>query len=180
MKLKAKRIYLSVLEREHCRKLWEDFEYDFENPTEEPNIGHSIETADNWFDEIQRLQGNTNVRLGIFLNNGEVIGDVALQNIDRANRKCDLGMGIPKLENRCKGYGKEALGLMLSYGFNYMGLERIEANTLSVNIPAQKSLEKLGFVLEGVQRKAVYLCGRYVDRMMYAILKEEYLKTDKK
>ena len=78
MKLQSENIYLSTLEREHCRKLWAEFEYDFENPAEELNIGHSAEKADSWFDEIQSLQGGVNVRMGIFLNSGVVIGDVAL------------------------------------------------------------------------------------------------------
>lgn len=63
---------------------------------------------------------------------------------------------------------------MLDYAFDQLGMERVEANTLSLNIAAQKSLEKLGFMLEGVQRKAVYIFGKKADRMMYAILKEEY------
>lgn len=174
LKLQGKRIYLSALEREDCRKLYEEFEYDFNAPAETLNIGFSVENSDKWFEEIQSLQGNTNVRLGIFLNDGTVIGDVALQNIDRENRKCDIGMGINKLEHRCKGYGKEAVTLMLDYGFDQLGLERIEANTLSLNISAQKSLEKLGFTLEGIQRKAVYIFGKKADRYMYAILKEEF------
>lgn len=79
LKLQGKDIYLAMLTREDCKKLWNDFEYDFENPTEEFNIGHSDEKADGWFDEIQKLQGNQNVRLGIFLNDGTPIGDIALR-----------------------------------------------------------------------------------------------------
>lgn len=174
IKLQADRIYLAALEREDCRKLYREFEYDFSSPAEELNMGHSAENADKWFEEIQSLQGSVNVRLGIFLNSGEVIGDIALQNIDRTNRKCDIGMGMNKLEHRCKGYGKEAVRLMLWYAFENLGLERVEANTLSVNTAAQRSLEQTGFTLEGVQRRAVYLRGNYVDRMMYAMLSEEY------
>ncbi len=103
LKLQGNDIYLALLEREDCKTIWNDFEYDFDNPTEELSIGHSDEKAAGWFEEIQKLQGDVNVRLGIFLNNGSVIGDVALQNIDRVNRKCSMGMGIAKLENRSKG-----------------------------------------------------------------------------
>ncbi len=177
LKLQGNDIYLALLERDHCKALWNDFEYDFDNPTEELNIGHSDEKAAGWFDEIQKLQGDVNVRLGIFLNNGSVIGDVALQNIDRVNRKCSIGMGIAKLENRSKGYGQQALKLMLHYGFQYLGLERITANTLDVNIGAQRSLEKCGFALEGRERKSVYLNAEMHDRLNYAILKEEYLMS---
>ena len=174
MKLQERDIYLDTLSREDCKTVWNDFEYDFDHPTEELNLGHSDEKANEWFDEIQKLQGNSNVRLGIFKNDGTVIGDVALQNIDRINRKCSIGMGIAKIENRSKGYGYQAAMLILNYGFKYLGLERIEANTLDVNIGAQKSLEKCGFTLEGRERKSVYLNGQMHDRLNYAILKEEF------
>lgn len=174
MKLQAQDIYLSTLERKDCKTLWNDFEYDFDNPTEEFNIGHSDEKADEWFNEIQKLQGNTHVRLGIFLNDGTVIGDVALQDIDNKNRKCSVGMGIAKLKYRSQGYGKQSLKLMLDYGFQFLGMERITANTLEMNIGAQKALEKSGFILEGRERKAIYLNGKKCDRLCYAILKEEY------
>nr|WP_307992862.1 GNAT family protein [uncultured Niameybacter sp.] len=174
MVLKGKDIYLGTLERKDCKTLWNDFEYDFNNPSEELNMGHSEEKADEWFDDIQKQQGNLNVRLGIFLNDGSVIGDVALQDIDRKNRKCSVGMGIAKIEHRSKGYGQQAVRLMLEYGFKYLGMERITADTLEINIGAQKSLEKCGFILEGVERKSVYLNDKKYDRLCYAILKEEY------
>jgi RimJ/RimL family protein N-acetyltransferase len=100
IRLNGKNIYLSALGREHCRTLWNDFEYDFDNLTEPLNIGHSISKADTWFDDIQREQGKKHVRLGIFLNNNIVIGDVALQDIDWKNRSCSVGLGIAKKEYR--------------------------------------------------------------------------------
>lgn len=176
MKLQGELIYLACLERQDCKKLWNDFEYDFEHPAEEFNIGHSDEKADGWFDEIQKLQGNQNVRLGIFLNDGTVIGDVALQGIDRVSRKCSVGIGIAKIENRGKGYGREAVLLIVDYGFRYFGMERITANTLETNIGMQRVLSRCGFWQEGRERKAVYLNGTKYDRLNYGILKEEYFE----
>lgn len=174
MRLQGRDIYLDTLEREDCRKLWLEQEYDFANPTDDFNPGHSMEKADHWFEEIQKLQGQQNVRLGIFLRDGSPIGDVALQNIDMRDRSCSVGMGIAKLCNRGKGYGQQALKLILQHGFCYVGLERITANTLEMNQGAQRALEKLGFTLEGRERKAVYMNGKRWDRLNYAILKEEY------
>lgn len=177
MKIQGESIYLDTLSREDCRTLWNEFEYDFKNPTEDLNLGHSEEKANDWFEEIQKLQGKRNVRLGIFLNDGKVIGDVALQDINQSNRNCSVGIGISKLEYRGRGYGSQAVMLMLNYGFRYLGLERISANTLDVNIGAQKALEKCGFLSEGRERKAVYLNGMLHDRLRYGILKEEFLAT---
>ena len=174
MRLQKRNIYLDTLSREDCKTLWNDFEYDFDNHTEELSLGHSVEKANDWFDEIQKLQGSRNIPLRIFKNDGTVIGDVALQNIDRVNRKCSIGMGIAKIENRSKGYRYPAAMLIMNYGFKYLGLERIETNTLDVNIGAQKSLEKCGFTLEGRERKSVYLNAPMHDRLNYAILKEKF------
>ena len=178
MKLYEKDIYLDTLSRKDCKSLWNDFEYDFDHPTEEFSPGHSDEKAEEWFEEIQKLQGKKNVRLGIFLHDGTVIGDIALQDIDRINRKCSVGMGIAKIKNRSKGYGRQAVKLMLKYGFQFLGMERIYANTLKLDIGAQKSLEKCGFRLEGTERKSVYLFGQYQDRLLYAILKDEFFEQE--
>jgi RimJ/RimL family protein N-acetyltransferase len=172
VKLEGNRIYLGTLEREHCKKLYEEFEYDFSNKTEQLQIGNSIEKSDEWFEQIMKEQGKSHVRLGIFLNNGDIIGDIALQDIDYKNRVCSIGMGFSRLEYRNKGYGKEAVKLLLEYGFNNIGLERITASTLEINIPAIKSLENNGFVLEGKERKAEYIGGSKYDN--YGLLREEY------
>jgi RimJ/RimL family protein N-acetyltransferase len=171
--IKGKRIYLVALEREHCSELYRTEEYDFENITDRLYIGQSLEKSDDWYEDIQKRQGSENIRLGIFLYDGTVIDDVALQHLDWQNRKCDLGMGIAKIANRSKGYGKEAVGLMLEFAFNNLGLERVEANTYEPNIAAQQLLEKMGFILEGRERKSVYFAGKRFDKLNYAILREE-------
>ncbi|WP_024615425.1 GNAT family protein [Clostridium sp. Ade.TY] len=176
LKLCGKNIYLSAIEREHCMILWAENEYDFNLMTEPLNIGHSIVKSDLWFNEIQELQGNTHIRLGIFLNDGTIIGDIALQNINWQHRSCDVGAGIAKIENRSKGYGGEALKLLLEYGFNNLGLERISATTLEQNILSKKLLIKTGFVQEGVERKAFYFAGKRWDKLNYGMLREEYNK----
>ena len=174
LKLQGKTIYLAALEKEHCQILWEAYEYDETRMTEPLNIGHSVTKADDWFNEIQRLQGDKNVRLGIFLPDDTVIGDVALQDINWRNRSCSVGLGIQKIEHRSKGYGSEAVRLILAYGFNNLGLNRIWANTLESNIGAQKSLENVGFILEGRSRKAEYFAGRYFDKLHFGLLRDEY------
>ncbi|MCK8059598.1 MULTISPECIES: GNAT family N-acetyltransferase [unclassified Fusibacter] len=174
LKLISKRIYLATLEKEDCVKLWNDFEYDFDQLTEPLNIGHSSVKADTWFEETQKDQGDKHVRLGIFLLKGEVIGDVALQNIDWKNRSCSIGLGISTINDRSKGYGTEALQQILEYGFNNLGLEKITASTLESNIGAQKSLLRCGFKKEGTERSAVYFAGKRFDRMHFGILRAEF------
>ena len=174
LKLQGQRIYLAALEREHCRKLYEDEEYDFAHVAEPLYIGASLESSDEWYSDIQKRNGSENIRLGIFLADGAVIGDVALQDLDWRNRSCSLGLGIARLENRGRGYGKEAVSLLLNHAFGNLGLERVTANTLATNIAGQKSLEGLGFVLEGRARRSDWVARQRVDKLNFAILREEW------
>ena len=177
--LNGKDIVLAALTREDCRKIWEETEFDFAHPTEVPILGQSSENADKWFDEIQKDQGNRHVRLGICLKDGRVIGDVALQDIDRQNRSCSVGMGIARAQDRGKGYGKQALALILDYGFGILGLERIWASTSDLNAAAQECLINGGFTLEGTERHALWLLSAYHDRLIFGILREEWEKRDR-
>ena len=176
IKLQGNKIYLAALERDDCKKICEANEYDFKNPVEPTIFGWSMENSDEWFEEIQKLlKSNVNIRVGIFLSDGRVIGDVALQGIEMANRSCSIGIGIAKRDDHGKGYGTEAVKLILHYGFSVLGMERITASTLEINIPAQRIFEKLGFVLEGKARKAVYFRGQRVDEFNYSLLADEYV-----
>jgi len=175
LKIQGEKIYLAALERADCKKLYEDFEYDFANPTDTVLLGCSNESADAWYDDIQRLiRENVNIRVGIFLPDGTVIGDVALQDINDKNRSCSIGIGIAKFEHRGKGYGAETMRLLLGYAFDNLGMERVSAETLEINIASQKALEKCGFTLEGRARQAVYFRGKRYDELHYAILASEW------
>jgi len=173
MKLQGKNIYLAVMEKDDCIEVWQEFEYNFEEKTEVLNIGHSVKKAEDWFDEIQKLQGDKHIRLGIFLETGKVIGDIALQDIDWKERVCSIGIGISKIENRSKGYGSQAIQLILDHAFNNIGLERVTASTLEQNFGSQKSLERNGFILEGRERKAVSFAGKRWDRLNYGFIRDD-------
>ena len=177
IKLQGKDIYLAALEREHVKQLWQNEEYDFKNPTQPLKIGYSIESSADYYEDIQkRRKDDSFVQLGIFLNDGTLLGDVALQDIDSFSRSCTVGMGISKMKDRNRGYGKQTLELIISHAFYQIGLERVSADTWEVNISAQNALEKLGFTLEGRARKAVYFGGRRLDVLHYGLLREEWRK----
>ena len=176
VKLYGEKVTLAVMEREDCKKVWEDTEYDFNNPTEMFIIGRSSANADSWFDDIQKQQGNTHIRLGIFLPENTVIGDIALQDLEPQNHSCSIGYGLTKLKYYNKGYVTDAVKTILQYGFCHLGLERVSASTQENNIGSQRVLEKCGFILEGRERKAKYFAGKRHDRLIYGLLRDEYFE----
>lgn len=176
IKLQGNRIYLATLERADCRRIYEDREYDFTHITGPLMMGSSIEKSDDWFFEIQNAQGSE-IRLGIFLKDGTVIGDIALHSISWKDRLCAIGYDLTKLEYRNKGYMTEAARLIIEYGFFIVGMEKIEANVLEGNIASCRVLEKCGFVLEGTERKVRYFAGKRHDRFLFGLFPDEFQAT---
>ncbi|GJM82041.1 N-acetyltransferase [Paenibacillus sp. HMSSN-139] len=84
------------------------------------------------------------------------IGDIALQDIDPSNRCCNIRIAINHTADTGKGFGSEAMRLILDYGFGVLALHRIELNVFDYNERAMHVYEKLGFKREGVQREALF------------------------
>jgi RimJ/RimL family protein N-acetyltransferase len=75
---------------------------------------------------------------------------------------------------RGKGYGTEALGIMVDYLFLSKEVMRIQVQTDVRNAVSQKVIEKVGFKREGTLRKDFFMRGEWVDAYIYSILREEW------
>ena len=74
-----------------------------------------------------------------------------------------------------KGYATEALKKILEFGFNDLGLHRIEAGCAVENIGSIKVLEKAGFIKEGRKRQHLPLKTAWSDCFEYGILRSEWI-----
>jgi len=79
---------------------------------------------------------------------------------------------IPSERN--KGYGAEAVNLVVDFLFLSKNIVRIQAKANPRNIASQRVLEKAGFKREGVIRKDVFIRGKWQDGVLYSILREEW------
>lgn len=88
-----------------------------------------------------------------------------------------IGYAIEPSEHG-KGYGTEAVQLMVDYLFLVKEIHRIQANTDPENIVSGHILEKVGFKKEGVSRMSSFVRGQWRDEIRYSILRKEW-KTPK-
>jgi len=89
------------------------------------------------------------------------------------NRLMEIGYDIVPGE-RGKGYGTEAIRIIVDYLFLTKDIVRIQAVTNVGNKPSQRVLEKADFTKEGTLRKVGYVGGEPTDAYIYSILKEEW------
>lgn len=102
------------------------------------------------------------------------VGTVFLKNIDEHSRKAEFGIFIGEESARGKGLGSEAARLILGYGFQSLGLNRIYLTVLADNLAGVRSYQKAGFSVEGVLRQDFLRDGVFEDVTMMGILREEW------
>lgn len=171
-KLIGERIYLSPRNNEDVEKFTEWLN-DFET-TDYLGRSANITTLDG---ERQYFEESMNKNYNFFivtLEEDKLIGTVSLEQYDFINRTATLGIFIGDKDYRSKGYGTEAIKLILDFGFNYLNLNNIKLNLMSFNERALKCYQKCGFKEYGRRRKCKFINGKYYDSIEMDILAEEF------
>jgi RimJ/RimL family protein N-acetyltransferase len=104
---------------------------------------------------------------------GKYIGSCGYNKIDRKNSFADIGIFLEK-SYWSKGFGTEALKLLISYLFNQNNLNKIRLNVHANNESAIRCYERLGFQNEGRAREELFQDGRYQDVYFMGLLREEW------
>lgn len=105
---------------------------------------------------------------------GKIIGETGLIRMWPAWHCTDLSIIIPVPEAQNKGYGTEAIRLMLDLAFGEYEMNRVAIGVVGQNIEALAFYEKIGFIKEGIQEQGYYYNGEYSDFIMMRILKSEW------
>jgi len=86
-----------------------------------------------------------------------------------------IEIGFTLISNhRGKGFGTEAVQILIDYLFLARNLIRVQAHSDLRNVASQKLLSKVGFKKEGVVRKSMFIRGEWRDLALYSILREEW------
>ena len=109
----------------------------------------------------------------IHTQEGRLVGVAYAENIQPSHRRCRVGVTVDQAEWG-KGYGSEALELLLRYLFTEADVHRIAAEAFAFNAAWKRLLTRAGFRREGCLRDDLYRDGRWHDRETYALLEDEY------
>ncbi len=108
------------------------------------------------------------------LADDRLIGFAALHSIEWNNGTAMFSIGIGEREYRGRGYGADALRLILRYAFDELNLYRVGLHVIGDNARAIRAYERAGFRREGVIRGQVHRDGRRVDGLLMGILGDEW------
>ncbi|GFP76906.1 GNAT family N-acetyltransferase [Clostridium fungisolvens] len=113
------------------------------------------------------------------VSSNEIIGVIGFDDIIWTNRVATLFIGIGNIKYRNKGLGKEAIRLLIDFGFSELNLHRIQLNVLAYNISAIKLYESVGFRREGEYREFILRDYKRYSMYLYGLLKDEWVERSK-
>ncbi len=102
-----------------------------------------------------------------------LVGNIGLWGARAKDRCATLGIALGR-EHIGRGYGSDAMRLIVGYGFREMGLHRIQLGVAPYNAAGIRAYEKAGFVEEGRHRESVLHDGRWYDEVLMSILDHEW------
>ena len=106
-------------------------------------------------------------------SDGMVIGSCGVRITSPEDREAEFGCELDPQEWG-RGYASEASRAIIDYGFRVLGMHRIWAHTIGDNLAAVKLAERMGMKLEGRLRERRFFKGRWWDRVIYAVLEQEW------
>ncbi|HMV47622.1 MAG TPA: GNAT family protein [Blastocatellia bacterium] len=148
--------------REHLREwlIWVD-------RTDSPEV-----TRQYIHDSKLRYENKEMMSGGIWLN-GEYVGAIGVVVYEWHNQMLELGYWL-SADQQGKGIITKVVTAMIDHAFNDLGLNRVEIHCADGNLRSRAIPERLGFHQDGVMRQGGLLNGKFVDKVIYSMLADEW------
>lgn len=140
------------------------------------NFKYTIESAENRFNEIiNKYNEETKPFIWVITikETDELAGMITVDKISLSNKSFSIAYGLRE-KFRGNNYAYQACYCLITYIFNNFDMHRLELAHNIDNIASQKIIEKLGARFEGVARESKFYNGKFKDRKVYSIIKNEW------
>jgi RimJ/RimL family protein N-acetyltransferase len=178
--LKGEKVYLNLVEFEDIPNRVKWINNDEVQNTLMYDVPTSLAKTTEWYKKS--IMDPTRREFSIFtIDNSVNIGFCGLININTKTKSAELHCVIGDTSYWKGGYGSETYRLLMDYGFEELGLNKIYGYQLLHNYGAHRVVEKLGWKREGLLRQEMYGHGKLHDVYYVACLREDWenLKIEK-
>lgn len=164
--IKGNRICLRTFTREEYHQFWQSY---IPDPIMDPNpYIYNKEKVDIGYDSITKKE-SWYPRVGIFLSDETLIGELSFKRIDHGKSQCELGIALVNDKYKGLGYGTEAVEMAIDYVFNTLKLKYIYADTMGSNFRMQRILNRFGFEFINREEHCYDMHDRWEDKLNYML-----------
>jgi RimJ/RimL family protein N-acetyltransferase len=176
---KGELVRLSAFDHEELGKAYAGWNRDSEFHRlldTDATILYSAKAGVNFFEKMLKEESSANHFFSIRkLDDNRLLGDIGLDVIhDWRSRDAFVGLGIADRNDWGKGYGTDAMKIILRFAFTELNLRRVTLTVFEYNPRAIRSYEKTGFRHEGRLRGALLRGGKRWDMLYMGILAEDW------
>jgi len=139
----------------------------------------SVDMYKEWFEKdlVEQQKNDELFFLIRTLEEDLTIGLIGLDGIQWVHGDAWVGIGLGEREYWGKGYGTDAMRILLRYAFEELNLHRLSLSVFEYNSRAIRSYEKVGFVIEGRARQFLNRDRRRYDMIFMGILRDEWKES---
>jgi RimJ/RimL family protein N-acetyltransferase len=171
-------VRLEPVRREHAEMFWDVAKNDLEEVFRW--IPYSMKTREDFEQLVEKAfseqdRGESVVFATVELGSGRVVGSTRFMNIDRNNRRVEIGSTWIAPAWQRTAVNTEAKYLMLRHTFEVWGCVRVELKTDALNEKSRNAILRIGAKEEGtLRRHVVTWTGRIRDSVYFSILDDEW------
>jgi len=134
---------------------------------------YPIEESRAWLEvQVPAFRDGRAFKFAIVVPNGRYLGGCGLNQIDKINKRANLGYWVRSSVTR-RGVATVAVGLLRDWGFGHTDLVRLEVVIAAQNLTSQRVARKAGAEFEGTLRKRLWLDGIAHDATMFSFTRAE-------
>ena len=135
---------------------------------------YSREAEREWVERRVKSSDPTDKALVIETLDGTYLGGIGLHNIDFPSGVAELGIVIGRKDYWGKGYGTDAMKVLLRHAFHNLRLRKVILAVFHSNVRAQRCYSKIGFREVGRLKAHRLRQGQYEDLIHMEVFKEEF------
>jgi RimJ/RimL family protein N-acetyltransferase len=113
----------------------------------------------------------------VALDGDELAGEAVLWHIDTHNRSAHIGMSL-RPAWRGRGLATDVVQVLCHYGFDVLGMHRLQVDTLADNAAMIASAKAAGFSMEGTLREGAWVSGVFIDEVILGLLADQWRAVD--
>ncbi|WP_280771933.1 GNAT family N-acetyltransferase [Salipaludibacillus daqingensis] len=175
-----KKTYIALLEERHAEELYhliDENRLSLGEWLHFPAATTKIQDTREFIEKsLNRFASNNGYWAGIW-HKGKLAGSIGYLYIDLSNNKTEIGYWLGE-NYQGIGLATQASKLLIEHAFNNLQLNKVEINVATENLKSKALPERLGFKKEGEIRDYEKLNGKYFNRIIYGLLKDEWLNKE--
>ena len=136
---------------------------------------YTLENETKWYEGLSADKDQYSFAIET-IEEEKYIGGCGVNSVDWKNSIAVIGIFIGDKNYWDKGYGTDAMKILVKFIFEQMNINKVKLNVYGFNERAIRCYEKCGFKKEGTLRQEIFRDGKYHDEYIMGILKEEYYR----